>query len=576
MLRNFTVLLTVFMASAGVAALENQTPVKASPATQGSADIAKADAAFDAWDKPATPGCALGVLKDGKLLYSHGYGLADVEHAVPITSTTVFHIASISKQFTAFAIYILAHEGRLSIDDDVRKYLPELHDFHKAITVRNLLNHTSGLRDQWNLLTMAGWRLADRITEQDILNLVWRQRELNFPPGEEQVYSNTGYTLLALVVERVSGQSLREFTQERIFVPLGMQHPHFQDHYGDLVQNRAYSYERQPDGGYRYVALSYSTVGPSSLFTTVEDLARWDENFYTGRVGGKALLEQMQLPGKLNNGKQTDYASGLVIGEYRGLKTVEHGGADAGFRTELLRFPDAHFSVITLCNAGDADASDLAYRAADVFLDSQLKPLATRPPALPPVEIRFAPTSLDRYIGYYQFGPGFILAITREGDQLSAQLTGQQKVAISQSSNNRFSLQGAGAQLTFEGPTDRGRSQEVTLHQGDGHDYYAKRIESAHLTPEKMLPYTGTFYSEELGTLYTISSRDGRLFVRYPRGERELKPTIRNMFEAELPFGTVNYRCSADDHCDTFSVTNGRVRGLRFDRVDLTPVSHLR
>jgi len=555
----------------GVQALENPVPVKPSSAAQRSSDIKKSDAVFAAWAKPATPGCALGVLQDGTMLYGQGYGLADVEHSVPITWTTVFHVASLSKQFTAFAIDILANEGKLSIDDDIRKYLPELHDFHRTITIRNLLNHTSGLRDQWNLLTLAGWRLTDQITEQDILDLVWRQRELNFPPGEEQVYSNTGYTLLALIVERVSGKSLREFTQERIFLPLGMRHTHFQDHYGDLVQNRAYSYARRPDGGYRYVALSYSTVGPSSLFTTVEDLVRWDENFYTGRVGGKALLAQMQLPGKLNNGKETDYASGLVLGEYRGLKTVEHGGSDAGFRAELLRFPDAHFSVIALCNAGDADAADLAHRVADIFLDSQLKPLVIRSAELRPVEMKIAPASLAAYVGYYRFGPGVILAITREGGQLLAQLTGQRKDPVLPSSNTSFSLPVADVQLTFDGPTDNGQSRGVTLRQGGG-DHYAKRVESAHLTPERIPAYTGTFYSDELDTLYTVSSHDGRLFVRYPRGESEMKPTITDMFEAELPLGTVTYRCSAENRCDSFIVTNGRVRRLRFDRVDLTPM----
>src|SRR5215813_4824284 len=400
MFQHLGVLLAVLSASGGLEALENQASSKPWPAT---GDIEKANATFAAWTKPASPGCALGVLKDDQLLYSHGYGLADVEHSVSIAPTTVFHIASVSKQFTAFAIYILANEGKLSIDDDIRKYLPEFHDFHRTITIRNLLNHSSGIRDQWNLLTMAGWRLTDEITEQDILSMVWRQRELNFPPGEEQIYSNTGYTLLALIVERVSGKSLRALTEERMFVPLGMLHTHFQGHYGDLVQNRAYSYERQPDGGYQYVALSYSTVGPSSLFTTVEDLARWDENFYTGGVGGKALLAQMQVLGRLNNGKETDYASGLEMGDYRGLKTVEHGGADAGFRAELLRFPDAHSSVIMLCNAGDADTGDMARRVADSFLDSQLKPLPPPSAVIPAAEIKVDPSLLDAYVGYYQF-----------------------------------------------------------------------------------------------------------------------------------------------------------------------------
>jgi CubicO group peptidase (beta-lactamase class C family) len=572
MLRHLGVLLTGLVASAGVAALENQAPSQTVPAARLSSDIQKTDAAFAAWAKPATPGCALGVLRDGTMLYSHGYGLADVEHSVPITPTTVFHVASVSKQFTALAIYILVNEGKLSLDDDIRKYLPELHDFHKTITLRNLLNHTSGLRDQWNLLAMAGWRLADEITQQDVLNLIWRQRELNFPPGEEQVYSNTGYTLLALIVERVSGKSLADFTRERIFLPLGMQHSHFHSHYGDLVQNRAYSYERQPDGRYRYVALSYSTVGPSSLFTTVEDLARWDENFYTGTVAGKAVLAQMQVPGKLNNGKETDYAAGLVAGEYRGLKTVEHGGGDAGFRTELLRFPEAHFSVITLCNTGDADAAALAHGVADIFLDSQLKPVAAESQELHPVEIKIDSTLLDAYVGYYQFGPGFILAITRESDRLFARLTGQQPARIFPASQRSFALKAADAELTFDEPAGSGESRGLTLHQGKV-EHYARRIDSAHLTPERMRAYTGTFYSDELDTLYTVSSRDDKLFVRYPRGESELKPTTTDMFEAEMPFRTVTYRCSAERRCDAFTVTNGRVRRLRFDRVDLKPMT---
>jgi CubicO group peptidase (beta-lactamase class C family) len=565
MFRHLLVLVATLTASAGTVGLASGLR---------SGEVKKINATFAAWDNPATPGCALGVLRDGQMLYAHGYGLADVEHSVPITSTTVFHIDSLAKQFTAFAIYLLAKDGKLSIDDDIRKYLPELHDFGKTITIRHLLFHTSGLRDQWNLLALAGWRLTDEITEQDVLKLIWRQRELNFPPGEEQVYSNTGYTLLALIVQRVSGKSLREFSHDRMFMPLGMLHTHFQNQYGELVQNRAYSYERQSDGRYQYVAQSYSIVGPSNLFTTMEDVARWDENFYSGSVGGKDLLAQMQVRGKLNGGGDTDGAygaSGLVIGEYRGLRTVEHSGSDAGFRTELLRLPDAHLSVVTLCNAGDAAPTALGLRVVDIVLESQLEPVATPSSGLPPEEIKIYPALLGAYVGYYQFGPDFILAITREGDQLYAQPAGQKKFPIFPVSNTRFSLKGVGVYLTFDKPPDSSEARGITLQQG-GHDQYAKRIEGAHPTPERMLAYAGTFYSDELDTLYTVLSHDGKLFVRYPRGESELRPTIADMFEAEFPFGAVSYRCSVDSRCDTFTVTDGRVRRLRFDRVDLTPV----
>jgi CubicO group peptidase (beta-lactamase class C family) len=216
--------------------------------------------------------------------------MAGLEHAVPNQPGTVYHVASISKQFTAFAIHLLAREGRLSLDDDVRGYLPELHDFGRVITLRHLLYHSSGLRDQWRLLGLAGWRQEDMITQQDVLNLIWRQRELNFEPGKEFDYTNTGYTLLGLIVQRVSGRSLREFTAQRVFGPLRMRDTHFLDDPREIVRNRAASYEPQADGGYRESLLAFGAVGATSLLTTAADLARWDGNFTSGRVGGRELL----------------------------------------------------------------------------------------------------------------------------------------------------------------------------------------------------------------------------------------------------------------------------------------------
>jgi len=264
------------------------------------------DQIFAQWAGPDSPGASIAVIENGKIIYSKGYGSANLEYGVPNTPATVFDLASVSKQFTAFAIHLLAQDGKLSLDDDVRKYVPRLHDFGKVITIRQLLHHTSGVRDHWNLLILAGWRLDDVITDGDVARLLFRQTELNFAPGDRYLYSNSDYTLLAMVVKQVSGRTLPEFAKECIFDPLGMSHTHFQNNYGVVVKDRAYSYARQPDGKYQYVALS-----SSSLFSAVGDLARWDENFYTGEVGGPALLAQMQEKGKLNNGKEIDYASGL-------------------------------------------------------------------------------------------------------------------------------------------------------------------------------------------------------------------------------------------------------------------------
>jgi CubicO group peptidase (beta-lactamase class C family) len=300
------------------------------------------DKVFAKWDSTASPGCAVSVIKDGHIIYKRGYGMADLDHDVPITTETVFHVASISKQFTAASILLLAKEGKLSLDDDVRKYITELPDFGTRITLRHLIHHTSGLRDQWELLGLAGWRYSlDLITDDDVLELMSHQKELNFKPGERHVYCNTGYTLLAQVVKRVSGQSLREFTTARIFQPLGMQNTHFRDDHAEIVKHIAYGYvDGRAGDGYRLSVTNFDTVGATSLLTTVEDLARWDENFYHPRVGDAELVKQQLQRGRLNNGKELDYAFGLQHGKYRGLPTVDHDGADAGYRADLLRFPE--------------------------------------------------------------------------------------------------------------------------------------------------------------------------------------------------------------------------------------------
>ncbi len=326
-----------------------QTPA-VSPADQAE----RVDKVFEKWNRTDSPGCALSVMKDGRIIYKHGYGMADLDHNVTITPSTVFHVASMSKQFTAASILLLAQQGRLSLDDDVRKYIPELPDFGSLITIRHLIYHTSGLRDQWNLLELAGWRYSlDLITDDDVMSVVTTQKELNFKPGEKHVYCNTGYTLMAIIVKRVSGLSFREFTTRNIFEPLGMTDTFFRDDHAVIVKNNAYGYESEKNAPFRLALTNFDTAGATSLHTTVVDLALWDENFYHPRVGGASFTEQMLQRGKLNNGEILDYAFGLVVGKYKGLPTVDHAGADAGYRSEMIRFPEQHFSAAVLCNSAD-------------------------------------------------------------------------------------------------------------------------------------------------------------------------------------------------------------------------------
>jgi CubicO group peptidase (beta-lactamase class C family) len=360
------------------------------------------DALFEQEIKKDSPGAAVAVIKDGSVIYKNGYGIACMDYDIPITPSTIFNVASVSKQFTAFVIALLADQGKLSLDDDIRKYLPEIYDFGKTITIRHLIHHTSGLRDQWELLMMAGWRIDDVITNEHILKIVRHQRELNFDPGEEYMYCNTGYTLMGEIVARVSGQSFREFTAKNIFEPLGMNNTHFHNDHEMIVRNMAYSYDLDGNNGFKKIIWSFANVGATSLFTTVEDLAKWLDNFDKKTVGGETVINQMLQKGKLNNGTELDYAFALVFGKYRELDNFGHGGMDAGYRSHIIFFPDQKFGVVVLSNLGSFSPYDLAMRVADIYLADQLAHMVEvkEETAMQQPEKTYS-TTLDEYVGSY-------------------------------------------------------------------------------------------------------------------------------------------------------------------------------
>ena len=348
-------------------------------ATNGSAaddkKAAAVDEVFTDLTKAGSPGCALGVYRDGKIAYAKGYGLANLEENVAITPQSVFDIGSTSKQFTAASILLLEKQGKLSVNDDIRKYIPELPDYGQKITILHLLNHTSGLRDYLTLMELAGINTDSVTTDVDALGIITRQKALNFAPGSDWLYSNTGFFLLSVIVKRVSGKTLREFAAENIFTPLEMAHTQFRDDHTSLIANRAMAYDAKEKGaGYGLDVSYFEQTGDGAVHTSVEDLLMWDENFYSGQIGGKDFLAEIQEQGKLNGGKVLEYAKGLFIADYRGLHTVSHGGSWGGYRAELLRFPEQHFSVACLCNLGSASPSSRAHRVADIYLASLMKP----------------------------------------------------------------------------------------------------------------------------------------------------------------------------------------------------------
>lgn len=351
-------------------------PSGSGPATDAAAPVAPADAhrisrvdsLFAEWTVPGSPGASVAVLKDGRIVLERGYGLAQLEYEMPNTPSTVFHVASVSKQFTAFAIALLERQGRLSVHDDVRIHIPEFPDLGETVTLWHLIHHTSGVRDQWELLGMAGWRLDDVITKDHVLSLMERQRELNFPPGSEYLYSNMGYTLLAEVVERVSGQRFPDFLEAQVFEPLGMTRTHMHDDHEHVVPGRAYSYRGGPEDGWRNAVLSYANAGATSLFTTAGDLARWLRNYETAEVGGPGVIERMRERAVLTSGDTIGYAFAIGRGEHRGRETWSHGGADAGFRSFVLHVPEEGLGVVVVSNAASFNSGRMAHEVADLWL----------------------------------------------------------------------------------------------------------------------------------------------------------------------------------------------------------------
>lgn len=336
-------------------------------------DIAAIDAVFASWNLPGSPGCALAVADNGTLVYSRGYGYANLDYDIAITPQTVFDVASITKQFVAASLNMLALEGKLSLDDNVRKWLPELPEYEWPITLRHMIYHTSGLRDYLNLFPLAGRDDYYPISHAQILAMMSRQRALIFPPGEQYLYSNTAYMLLAQLLERAGGKTLGGMTEERIFRPLGMDGSLMYDNREQIIPRRAIGYDRGADGRVRIVHnYNFDVAGDGQLYSTMEDLLRWDD--YLHGAEKPAMYATMLTEGRLNNGDPTGYAQGIELDGYRGLRTVRHSGSSWGFRTELARFVEPGLAIAISCNADSAEPGKLAQRVADYFLADQLGP----------------------------------------------------------------------------------------------------------------------------------------------------------------------------------------------------------
>lgn len=536
-------------------------------ATVESAD-ARIDELFAELDRPDAPGAAVLVVYEGEVVYRKGFGQADLERATPISPSTVFDIASVSKQFAGMAVAMLIEEGRVDPAADLRIYLPELPDFGPTVTVDHLIHHTSGIRDWPGTLAVAGWRMDDVISFDQILTMARNQRDLNFAPGAEYSYSNTGYNVLAELVSRVAGMSFRAWTEAHLFGPLGMRDTHFHDDHTEVVRRRALGYARANDG-FANVANGLTALGSSSLYTTVDDLAKWILNFETARVGGPRVVERMRRRGVLNDGDTIAYAFGQSAGRYRGAATWSHTGSWAGFRTVLVRVPEHRFGVVILSNSAEYDPTSRAYRVADVVLEDVLGPRAAAPDATDPnggsgaqgaVDVPFR--LLAEYAGTYRLGPGWLVTITHGDEGLTAQATNEASFPMTAVSQSEFFVEAYGASMTF-GRADGGGAVNHLLYR----DIRAPRVEPITRPLDRLDEYEGEFYSEELDTTYRMSVRDGVLVAHHRRhGDVELTPVLRDEFLGSQWFiPSLEFDRGDRGEVTGFRITQGRSRNLRFE-----------
>jgi CubicO group peptidase (beta-lactamase class C family) len=536
-------------------------------ARQGAVPESRVDAVLSRWGA-TTPGCAVGVSRHGKNVLEKAYGMAELEHDVPIRPDTIFEAGSVAKQFTAAAILLLAREGKLSLDDQAREYVPELPDYGAPLTIRQMLNHTSGLRDWGSVVAIAGWPRGTRVhNHAHVLDVVSRQRSLNFPSGTRYSYSNTGYNLAAVIVSRVSGQPFAEFTRTRIFTPLGMSRTSWRDDHTRVVKGRAIAYSGGP-GGFSIQMPFENIHGNGGLLTTVGDLLRWTRNFSQPVVGDAALVKELQTPGRFNDGRPHGYALELFVGTYQGVREVSHSGATAGYRAWLSEYPDRELAVAVLCNVSSGNATQYAHAIADVYLGPPNAPDTTSTAdrvgsngSAPARQSTSPPGALAGMYRRTDTGePLTVLAVSRaDVGLLMNELRIEGGPPLTARSSTRF-VAATAAAPAYDFSAD---GLKVTDSFGSVEVYVRVRRDEHGERP--VAEYAGTYVSDEAETTLTAAA-DGKTLVlkRRPDDVIRLTPLYRDAFRG--PIGFVRFHRDNADRITSLSVTQDRVWELRFQR----------
>jgi CubicO group peptidase (beta-lactamase class C family) len=536
---------------------------------------ARIDALFAEWNRPDSPGCGVGVSRDGAIVFERGYGMANVERRIPITPATVFDVASISKPFTAMSIMLLADQGRLRLDDEVWTHVPEWVNRADRITIRHLLAHTAGLRDVFLLTELGPPPPADTNINEHLQGILARQRGVNFPPGREFSYNNGGYNLLAGIVGRVSGVPFPAFVEAQIFTPLGMTQSMFRGQPGVVHPDQAVGYH-QDEQGVRIAreggADTSAIVGNSGLSTTVGDLLRWMQNFAEPRVGDRARLAEMETPVALPGGGTSPYGLGLEVGTDRGLETVGHGGGDRGIATYVIRYPERGVAAAVLCNLDSVGSAvgALARQVAAVYLPA----LAEEPggTAQTPPLVALTPDELESKAGLYRdpatdtFGRVYV----RDGRLMASADAGDgpgDSVELTPIDRNRFIV--PYTPIVAEFVLEAGdRPQEVRVTGMGPTPAISHRVDTGFTpTPSELRAFGGRYANGDLDVVYTVVAGESGLLLRIPgRADSPLQPILPDGFYGSL-VDLIRFSRGERRTVTGFTVNRSTVRNLRFERV---------
>lgn len=512
------------------------------------------------------PGVAIGLVKNNQLIFEKYFGMANLDYEIPIHKETSFHVASVSKQFTAFAILLLENEGKLSLEDDIRIYLPEMHEFEHKITISHLLNHTSGLKDQFNLLRLSGWTLDDVITNEQVLDIIFNQETLNFKPNEKHMYSNANYTLLAEIVARISKMSFAEFTHKRIFEPLQMRHSKFVDQEGQVIKNKSLSYFKV-DSIYVEDLFNNYSVGATNLNTTITDLGKWAINYDSKKVGSEVIFYKMQTLPHLNNGETYGYANGLFINTYKGFKRLEHSGQDASYQAYLATFPELNFSVIFANTNGEINGAQMVYDIMDICLEQYTTDETTKNPFPEKLThqrpISKTPIELIRYEGHYW----------DEGDRYSREIKVENDTLRFITKNGNTALVPVG-EHSFEMNIDNyvGISfinNQMIITLDDGYQIYSEKYIPAHYNATTLDEFTGRYYSSELNAYYSFYIKEDQLVAKHTRlGDFKLTPIKNDYFIGNKgSFLKVVFVRNSFNDVKGYEVSSSRAKNVSFLKI---------